>query len=48
LFIIAQLLVVVSTFAHDPTRSLIGLAIALAGLPAYLFWRARNSTGAQR
>jgi len=48
LFIIAQLLVVVSTFAHDPTRSLIGLGIALAGLPAYLFWRARNSTGAQR
>ena len=41
LFIVAQCLVVVSTFAHDPVRSSIGLAIAFAGLPAYLFWRSR-------
>ena len=48
LFITAQLLIVVSTFAHDPTRSFIGLGIAAAGLPVYLFWRARNATEAQR
>jgi APA family basic amino acid/polyamine antiporter len=39
LFIAAEWIVVVSTFAHDPTRSFIGLGIAAAGLPAYLLWR---------
>ena len=42
LFIAAEVLVVVSTFAHDPVRSSIGLGIAAAGLPAYLLWAARN------
>lgn len=42
LFIAAEWLIVVSTFAHDPVRSCIGLAIATAGLPAYLLWRARK------
>lgn len=42
LFIAAEWVVVASTFAHDPKRSLIGLAIAIAGLPAYYLWRARN------
>ena len=42
LFISAEWIVVVSTFAHDPKRSLIGLAIAIAGLPAYFLWRAKN------
>ena len=42
LFIAAQWLIVASTFAHDPMRSSIGLAIAAAGLPAYYFWRARS------
>lgn len=42
LFIAAEWIVVVSTFAHDPKRSLIGLAIAIAGLPAYYLWRAKN------
>jgi APA family basic amino acid/polyamine antiporter len=41
LFIAANWLIVISTFAHDPRRSLVGLAIALAGLPVYWFWRAR-------
>ncbi len=44
LFIAAQWLIVVSTFAHDPVRSCIGLAIAAAGLPAYMLWRGRNRT----
>jgi len=42
LFIAAEWIVVASTFAHDPKRSLIGLAIAIAGLPAYYLWRAKN------
>src|SRR4029077_3871541 len=42
LFIAAEWIVVASTFAHDPKRSFIGLGIALAGLPAYYLWRARN------
>ena len=43
LFIAANWLVVVSTFTHDPKRSFIGLAIALAGLPAYFLWRRLNA-----
>jgi len=39
LFIAAQWMIVVSTFAHDPKRAFIGLSIALAGLPVYFLWR---------
>ena len=42
LFIAAQWVIVVSTFAHDPVRAFIGLGIAAAGLPAYYLWRARQ------
>ena len=42
LFIAAEWMVVASTFAHDPKRSFIGLAIAITGLPAYYLWRAKN------
>jgi basic amino acid/polyamine antiporter, APA family len=42
LFIAAEWIVVASTFAHDPIRSLIGLGIAAAGLPAYYLWRVKN------
>ena len=42
LFIAAECLVVISTFAHDPVRSFIGLGIAAAGLPAYWFWSSRR------
>lgn len=45
LFIAAEWLVVVSTFTHDTRRSLIGLGIAIAGLPAYFFWRRRAFAG---
>jgi APA family basic amino acid/polyamine antiporter len=48
LFIAAECLVVASTFVHDPKRSLTGLAIAMAGLPAYYWWRARNRKEASR
>ena len=46
LFIAAELLVVISTFAQDPVRSFIGLGIAGAGLPAYWFWMSRRTTAA--
>ncbi|HYL64603.1 MAG TPA: amino acid permease [Candidatus Methylomirabilis sp.] len=46
-FIAAEWMVVASTFAHDPKRSLIGLGIAIAGLPAYYLWRARNKGEAE-
>ena len=39
LFIAAQWMIVVSTFAHDPKQACIGLGIALAGLPIYFLWR---------
>ena len=41
LFIAVVWLVVIVTFVHDPRHSLIGLAIAFAGLPVYFFWRAK-------
>ncbi len=42
LFIVAEWIVVVSTFARDPKRSLIGLGIAMVGLPVYFLWHSRN------
>ena len=42
LFVVAQWLIVLSTFAHDPKRAFVGLAIALAGLPIYFLWRRQN------
>jgi APA family basic amino acid/polyamine antiporter len=47
LFIAAEWIVVASTFARDPRRSFIGLAIALAGLPVYFFWRAKSAEAAK-
>jgi len=44
LFIAAEWLVVISTFARDPRRSTIGLLIALAGLPVYFLWRAKSKS----
>jgi APA family basic amino acid/polyamine antiporter len=41
-------LVVAATFYHYPKDSLIGLAIALAGLPAYFIWAARKKANAAR
>ncbi len=41
LFIAAQWLIVISTFAHDPLRASIGLVIALAGLPIYFLWHGK-------
>jgi APA family basic amino acid/polyamine antiporter len=41
LFICVCAAVVISTFRADPAHSIAGLSITLAGIPAYLLWRAR-------
>jgi basic amino acid/polyamine antiporter, APA family len=43
LFVVACLLVVIATVLNNPVNSLIGYAILLAGIPAYLYWRRANS-----
>ncbi len=42
LFIAACWLVVINTVYKYPSNTVIGLAILLAGVPAYFFWRWRN------
>jgi APA family basic amino acid/polyamine antiporter len=39
LFIAAALVIVVNTVVAQPVQSLVGLGIALLGVPAYLLWR---------
>ena len=42
LFVAACWLVVINTIYRYPGNTLIGVAILLAGIPAYLFWRSRS------
>jgi len=42
LFVLICWLVVINTVYKYPENTLIGLAILLAGIPAYFFWRRRN------
>jgi APA family basic amino acid/polyamine antiporter len=42
LFVATCALVVLNTIAKYPENSIIGVAILLAGVPAYFFWRHRN------
>jgi APA family basic amino acid/polyamine antiporter len=42
-FILSALVIVANTVVAQPRQSLIGLAITLAGIPAYLWWRSRGS-----
>jgi APA family basic amino acid/polyamine antiporter len=44
LFVVICWLVVINTVYKYPENTLIGLAILLAGIPAYLFWRVRKVT----
>jgi APA family basic amino acid/polyamine antiporter len=44
LFIAACWLVVINTIIHYPGNTLIGMAILIAGIPAYLFWRRSNES----
>jgi hypothetical protein len=43
LFVIICWLVVINTVYRYPENTLIGLAILLAGIPAFFFWRWRNT-----
>ncbi len=43
LFVAACALVVVATVWNNPVNSLIGYAILLAGVPAFLYWRRTNA-----
>jgi basic amino acid/polyamine antiporter, APA family len=43
LFVAACFLVVIATVLNNPWNSLIGYAILLAGIPAFLFWRKANA-----
>jgi len=41
LFILAAAYIVVSVVAANPIRSGVGALLLAAGIPAYLYWRAR-------
>ena len=43
LFIAICWLVAINTIFHFPTNTLIGIAILIAGIPAYWFWHQRNT-----
>jgi len=43
LFVAACWLVVINTVYHYPRNTLIGLALLMAGIPAFYFWRWRNT-----
>ena len=42
LFVVACATIVIATVANHPANSAIGFAILAAGIPAYLYWRARQ------
>ena len=44
IFVAACWLVVINTIIRYPSNTLIGVAILLAGIPAYLFWQRRSRT----
>jgi len=44
IFVAACWLVVINTIVRYPSNTLIGVAILLAGIPAYLFWQSRSRT----
>jgi APA family basic amino acid/polyamine antiporter len=46
LFVVAALVIVGNTIVAQPLQSIVGLALALAGVPAYLMWRPRSTVAA--
>ena len=43
-FIVFSLWLVANSIMEDPKDSLVGIVIVLLGIPAYLFWKKRNTT----
>lgn len=48
LFVAASAAIVLNTLFTQPGRALVGLAVVLAGIPAYLVWKKRLRAGAAR
>jgi basic amino acid/polyamine antiporter, APA family len=47
LFVLASFAIVLNTLFTQPGRALVGLAVVLAGVPAYLVWKKRLQPGAR-
>lgn len=43
LFVLAAMVIVINTVVAQPTQSLVGLGLAVLGIPAYFWWRPRRS-----
>ena len=43
LFVLACALIVLATVASNPTNSLVGFLILLAGIPACRYWQGKNA-----
>jgi hypothetical protein len=39
LFVLAAMVIVINTVVAQPVQSLVGLGLALVGVPAYFWWR---------
>ena len=46
LFVLAAMVIVLNTIVAQPVQSLIGLGLALVGIPAYFWWRRKAATPA--
>jgi APA family basic amino acid/polyamine antiporter len=47
LFVAASAAIVLNTLFTQPGRALVGLAVVLVGVPAYLVWKRRLQSGAR-
>jgi len=45
LFVVVAAAIVVNTIISEPLRAGVGLAVVMAGLPAYMVWRRRGTAG---
>jgi basic amino acid/polyamine antiporter, APA family len=43
LFVLAAAVIVVNTMVSQPRQAMIGIAVVLAGAPAYFIWRGRQA-----
>ena len=46
LFVLAAMVIVLNTIVAQPVQSLIGLGLALVGIPAYFWWRRKAAAHA--